>query len=112
MTGYITKKESEITEELWNSCNSNSTLQGSLKSFALKSLSQRECGIYEASDKLLGYHMYNFSEQIFFVNAQFSNIRTRRLKEINDIKELDEESTEIYCNNLIDVYYPNRPEVC
>ncbi len=86
-------------------------MQGALKSFALKSLRQRECGIYEAADKLLGYHMYNFSDPIYFLNAQKYDFRKKRLKEINDVKELEDESTDIYCPNLIDVYYPNRSDV-
>jgi len=111
ITGYITKKENQITEEIWNSCNSNPTLHGALKSFALKSLKQRECGIYEAADKLLGYHMYNFSDQIYFLNAQPKVLRTRRFKDINEIRDLEEDSTDIFFKNIIDSYYPNRPNV-
>lgn len=54
ITRYISKAEKNNTEEIWNECNNNKSLKGALKSFALKSLKNREIGVYEVTDKLLG----------------------------------------------------------
>jgi len=56
--------------------------------------------------------MYNFSDPIYFLYDQNYDIRKKRLKEIKDVKELDDESTDNNFPNLNDVYYPNRPDVC
>ena len=54
ITSYITKAERNNSEELWDECNKNKTLKGALKSFGLKSLKERQMGVYEVADKLLG----------------------------------------------------------
>ena len=36
--------------------------------------------------------------------------RRRRLKEVDEISKLNPEDTAIFCNNIIDNYYPNRPK--
>jgi hypothetical protein len=55
--------------------------------------------------------MYNFSDQIYFLNAQPKVLRTRRFKDIKEIGDLEEDSTDIFFKNIIDSYYPNRPDV-
>ena len=74
-------------------------------------MSNREAGIYEVVDKLLGHFLCEFSDAIQFLSASHSEDRVRRLKDINQIKNIDDESASIYHCNLIDDYYPNRPEV-
>ncbi len=54
ITAYITKAEKNNTEELWDECNDNKPLRAALKSFALKNLKNRQIGVYEVADKLLG----------------------------------------------------------
>lgn len=110
ITAYITKAEKNATEEIWDSCSSNLNLYSALKSFALKSFKQREIGSYEAADKLLGHSLYEFSDQIKWLNALPCSERKRRIKELKEIEELEDENENIYHTNLIDDYYPNRPD--
>lgn len=110
ITSYITKSEKQATQEIWDTCNNNKTLQGSLKSYALKSFKNRESGIFEVTDKLLGYSLYEFSDVIKYISALPFNERKRALKDINNINSLDDEDTNIYHNNMLDNYYPNRPD--
>ncbi len=110
LTSYMTKKEEKVND-FWQSCNSETSLQSDLKKIGLNLLKKRECGIYEVADKLLGYHMYGFSQSVKFLSAQLPHERYRRLKEYDQVKNMDEESREIYHNNLVDIYYPNRPSV-
>jgi len=111
VTGYICKQEKKDTANLWEECNKNRSLRGALKTYAMRSFKTREVGIYEAADKLNGYALYQFSCQIVFMNPREKNERLRRLKDNKDINLLDDNSDEIYHNNLIDNYYPNRPNV-
>ena len=62
VTGYMCKKEKANTEEMFEICNQEKSLQSRLKSHALASLKKRECGIFEASDILfvILVHKQNF----------------------------------------------------
>ena len=43
--------------------------------------------------------------------ASMKGCRSRRLKEMKEIQKMDKNDTTIYNKNLIDNYYPNRPDV-
>lgn len=111
ITDYMTKAEKNYTEAIWEECNKNKTLNGALKSYALKSFKSREIGVYEVAAKLLGYSYYEFSDEIKWLNTLPKDQRTRRLKEVKEIEKLDGDNTDIYHTNLLDNYYPNRPDL-
>ncbi|CAF1017803.1 unnamed protein product [Brachionus calyciflorus] len=110
LTSYITKSDKNYTKQIWDECNKNENLYGALKSFALKSFKNREISSPEVCAKLLGYDLYNFSDQIKYLNVHRKSERKRRLKSFNFIKTLPEESNDIFFINIIDNYYPNRPD--
>ena len=111
ITSYITKGERQATKEIWQSCSENRNLRSSLKSYALKSFKNRECGIFEVADKLLGYGLCEFSDVVKYLPALPWNERNRALKNIKLIKDMKDDDTNIYHNNMIDTYYPNRPDM-
>ena len=45
--------------------------------------------------------------QVNYANLPFD--RKKKLKKYSDLKSMNPNSSHIYCNNLIDNYYPNRP---
>jgi hypothetical protein len=110
ITTYMTKAEKNACAEIWDACNESKSLQGALKSYALQSLKKREAGALEVADKLLGFSLYECSVNVMFLKVYKKNKRTRRLKELKDINKLNGESDNIFCPNMIDNYYPNRPE--
>ena len=110
ITAYITKGEKQATQEIWDNCHQNKNLRSCLKSYALKSFKNRECGIFEVADKLLGYSLSEFSDVVKYLPALPSIERKRALKDIKSIKQLDDHDKNIYHNNMIDTYYPNRAE--
>jgi hypothetical protein len=61
ITSYVTKSEKLASQALWEEINQNKSLRSSLKSFALKSLKNRQIGAYEIADKLLGYSLFEKS---------------------------------------------------
>ena len=73
----------------------------------------RECGLYEASDLLLGEQLCGKSDAVKWIDAAFPDKRKRRVKgyqKLQQLKEINPESEDIFENNLIDTHYPERPE--
>ena len=112
VTGYVTKAERSNLQDLWQEVGSNRSVYSRLWSFGIRSLRSRECGLYKASDILLGDHLCGKSETVKWVDVSLPHKRNRRLKDYKELaehKKQNPNSTEIFENNLIDVYYPNRP---
>ncbi len=109
ISSYITKKEKNATHKIYEDCNKSSSLKSKLYKHAMQTFKSRECGIYEAFDKLYGAKMCEFSHQVYWLNTNMYNKRTRRLKDRNEILKMNEEDTKIFFDNIVDTYYPNRP---
>ena len=62
VTGYVTKAEKSHMHEIWDEVSTKETLYSKLWSFGIRSLRSRECGLYEASDILLGDHLCEKSQ--------------------------------------------------
>ena len=54
VTGYVTKVEKNNMQDIWQEVSSHQSIYSKLWSFGVRSLRSRECGLYEASDLLLG----------------------------------------------------------
>ena len=54
VTVYVTKAGKSDKQDVWQDVSS---VQSRLWSFGVRSLQSRECGLYEASDLLLGDHL-------------------------------------------------------
>ena len=76
ITGYISKSERNAPEQLWQDCNRFTSINSKLKSCCLQMFKAREAGIYEVTDKLLGYHMYDFSSKVQYLDAKPNRLRT------------------------------------
>ena len=82
-----------------------------LWSFGIRSLRSRECGLYEASDLILGDHLCEKSVVTKWIDATWPHKRKRRLidhRKLQLLQQSDPESTEIFETNLMDHYYPQR----
>ena len=113
ITSYVTKADRSATADLWDTiCSQNSerSIVSNLKSLQMQALKQRECGAYEAVDLILGHSLMAMSESVIWLPARPKAERTRKFLSPNELAQLKENSTELFVNNLIDVYYPNRPE--
>ena len=80
VTGYVTKAEKSNMQEVWQVVNSNSSIYSKIWSFGVRSLHSRECGLYEASDLLLGDHLTEKSVTVKWVDAAMPQKRMRRQK--------------------------------
>ena len=113
VTGYVTKAEKSNMQEVWQEVNSNSSIYSKLWSFGVRSLRSRECGLYEASDFLLGDHLTEKSVTVKWVDAAMPQKRKRRLKshkKLVEVEKLDPSSTDILEGSMVDIFYPARPK--
>ena len=116
VSGYVTKAEHSNMQEIWQEVSDN---KSKLFSFGVRSLRFRECGLYEASDLLLGDHLTEKSDTVKWVDVSMHHKRSRRLKGhkvLQDMANHDPNDRAIFEDNVVDVFYPQRPaaleEVC
>ena len=112
VTGYVTKAEKSNMQELWQEVSSHNSVYSKLWSFGVHSLRSRECGLYEASDLLLGDHLCGKSKTVKWIDVSLPHNRKRRLMNHSKLVEMRERhpnSTDIFEDNLVDTFYPQRP---
>ena len=112
VTAYITKAEKSHMQEMWDDISEQETLYKKLWSFGVRSLRSRKCGLYEASDILLGDHLYEKSDMVQWIavdKLEKRKVRIKKYQELQQLAESDPESKDLYQANLLDNFYPNRP---
>ena len=108
----MTKAEKSNMQDLRQEVSSHSSIYIKLFSFGVRSLRSRECGLYEASDLLLGDHLCGKSQTINWIDVSQPQHRMRRLihhSRLVELKEKNPDSTDIFEENLLDTFYPQRP---
>ena len=99
VTGYVTKAEKSNMQELWQEVSSHNSVYSKLWSFGVRSLRSRECGLYEASDLLLGDHLCGKSKTVKWIDVSLPQNRERRLmnhSKLVEMRERDPNSTDIF----------------
>ena len=112
VSGYVTKAEKSNLQDIWHEVSENKSIYSQLWSFGVRSLRSRECGLYEASDLLLGDHLTEKSDAVKWVDVSLPHKRSRRLKDhkvLEDVAKRDPDSEDIFQDNLLDNHYPRRP---
>ena len=102
VTGYVTKAEKSTMQEVWQEVSSHQTIYSNLWSFSVRCLRSRECGLYEASDILLGDHLCWKSLTIKWVDVSQPHNRKRRLKDHSKLTKMrvcNPNSTDIFDAN-------------
>ena len=69
VTSYVTKAERSNMQDLWQEVFSHSSVYSKLFSFGVRSLRSRACGLYEASDLLLGDHLSEKSVTLKWIDV-------------------------------------------
>ena len=104
ITGYVTKAEKSSMQEMWQEIGESSNIYSRLWKFGIQTLKSRECGLYKASDLLLGDHLLEKSETVQYVSVEMPHKRRRRLKnhsELKDLAETDPDSEDIFMEDVI-----------
>ena len=113
VSGYVTKAEKSSMQEIWQEVSENKSIYGRLWSFGVRSLRSRECGLYEASDLLLGDHLTEKSTTVKWIDVSMPQKRSRRLKDhklLEQMVEHDPDTEDIYEESLLHTHYPQRPD--
>ena len=100
-------------QDLWQEVSCHQSIYSKLWSFGVRSLRSRECGLYEASYLLLGDHLCGKSQTIKWVDVSQPHNRKRRLRDHSKLVEIQQRnpnSTNIFEDNLVDTFYPDRPD--
>ena len=112
VTGYVTKAEHSNMQEIWQEVSDNKSIYSRLWSFGIRSLRFRECGLYEASNLLLGDHLTEKSDSFKWVDVSMHHKRSRRLKDHKVLQEIAKNNPKcqhIFEDNMVDTFYPQRP---
>jgi len=112
VSGYITKAEKSHLQDIWQEVSDSKSVYSRLWSFGIRSLRSRECGLYEASDLLLGDHLTKKSETVKWVDVSMPDKRSHKLKDhkvLEEVAKHNPDSEDIFQSNLLDTYYPQRP---
>ena len=113
VSGYVTKAEKSSMQEIWQDISESKSIYSRLWSFGVRSLRSRECDLYEASDLLLGDHLTEKLATVHWVDVSMPPKRSRRLKDHKVLEQMakhNPDTEDIYEDNLLDTYYPQRPE--
>jgi len=105
VTGYVTKAEHSNMQDVWQEVTSNRRISSHPWSFGIRNFRSRECGLYEASDLLLGDHLCEKSETVKWIDASLPHKRKRRLrshKKMVELRETNPDSINAFEDNLID----------
>ena len=100
-------------QDLWQEVASHNSIYSKLWSFGVRSMRSRECCLYEASDILLGDHLCEKSRTVKWLDVSRPDKRKRRLMDhskLSAMKETNPQSTNIFEDNIIDTFYPRRPQ--
>ena len=109
---YVSGYESSHIQDIWQEVSDNKSLYSRLWSFGVRCLRTRECGLYEASDMLLGDHLCDKSCTVEWLDVSMPHSR-RRLKnhkQLKELEELDPGSEDVFMDNLVGNHYPDRPQ--
>lgn len=107
---YILKSEKNLEKNVLKSVSSNKNLSRKLWNFAMRSLYNRECGSIEAADVCLMNSLYCTDNDTIIKWLNVFMIRNKRVLPINQIKELQERSENVFYVSFIDDVYPNCPQ--
>ena len=109
VSGYVTRAERSNMQGVWQKVSENHSIYGCLWSFGIRSLRSRECGLYGASDLLLGDHHCEKSVTVKWIDVSLPHKRLKDHKVLKDMANDNPETEDIFEDNLIDSYYPQRP---
>ena len=105
VSGYVTKAERSNMQEIWQEVGENKSIYYSrLWSFGIRSLRFRECGLYEASDLLLGDHLTEKSDTVKWFDVSMPHKRSHRLKNHKQLQQIAKHSPDtknIFEDNLL-----------
>ena len=109
MSGYVTKAECSNMQEIWQEISDSQSIYIHLFSYGVRRIHFRECGLYEASNLLLGDHLTEKSNTVKWVDVAMPHKMSCRLKVLQEIAKHNPSDKAIFEDNVVDTFYPQRP---
>ena len=113
IANYISKGQKGMSELLREACHEarqeNNTIKQQVRDIGSKFLNNVEISAQEAVYIVLQLPMRKSSRQIIFINTSPPNERVELLKPMDDIKNMEDDSNEIYTSGLLNRYC-KRPQ--
>ena len=113
IANYISKGQKGMSELLREACHEarqgNNTIKQQVRDIGSKFLNNVEISAQEAVYIVLQLPMRKSSRQIIFINTSPPNERVELLKPMDDIKNMEDDSEEIYTSGLLNRYC-KRPQ--
>ena len=112
-SGYTTKAERGHMQDQYDQIASNKSVASNLMSIGRMALQTREMGGHECYDHISGDHLFEKSAPVQWVDVRMPHKRNRRLKnhaELLKMESVDPNSEDIFLDNFLSTYYPERPE--
>ena len=108
IANYISKGQKGMSELLREACHEarqgNNTIKQQVRDIGSKFLNNVEISAQEAVSIVLQLPMRKSSRQIIFINTSPPNERVELLKPMDDIKNMEDDSNEIYLSGLLNRY--------
>ena len=80
VTGYVTIAEMNNMQDIWEEVGESKSIYSRLWSFGLRGLHSRECGLYAASDLVLGDHLCKKSCSVMWMDVPMPHKKRCTLK--------------------------------
>ena len=112
VTKYITKGETSVLEmDEADLKDLSKTSYQNLSKFAFQLLKSREMGAHEAADRILqnSGELWRSSETFVWLPSTTPDRRTRVMRNLNDLQNQKPDSTNLFYDDWVHVFYPNRP---
>ena len=112
VTKYITKGETSVLEmDEADLKDLSKTSYQNLSKFAFQLLKSREMGAHEAADRILqnSGELWRSSETFVWLPSTTPDRRTRVMRNLDDLQNQKPDSTNLFYDDWVHVFYPNRP---
>ena len=112
VTKYITKGETSVLDiDEADLKDLSKTSYQNLSKFAFQLLKSREMGAHEAADRILQNNgeLWRSSETFVWLPTTTPDRRTRVIRSLNELKNQKPDSTNVFFDDWVHVFYPNRP---
>uniref|UniRef100_A0A1X7V6S4 Helitron helicase-like domain-containing protein n=1 Tax=Amphimedon queenslandica TaxID=400682 RepID=A0A1X7V6S4_AMPQE len=107
VTGYVTKAEKSLAQDLWDEISSCDNIHSRLWKIGQRLLRAKEVGLYEGSD-LLGGSLCMKSVTVQYVNVSLPHKRSRKIKNYSYLTKMNQSSKDIFNPSIIEDFYPTR----
>ncbi|XP_070573805.1 uncharacterized protein [Ptychodera flava] len=104
ITSYMCKPEREMSELMRNAVKEADTATEKLKSIGNTFLKCREVSQHEAIARLVGLPLRQTNTTVQYVPTGYEEERTRMLKSVSELDEMDDDSENVYVPSILDKY--------